>query len=153
MGVVICGGSFTCITVNVKAAVVVASPSLKAMVMVALPNSFVTGKTLAVRLLPLPLKVMLLSGTSVGFVVSTALSVKLPAKLSTSPTVNGIVATLSSFVMSAFGGGTTKRGASFTELIVSTKLVESVSAPSLTVTVMVTEPNWLVAGQTVTIRS
>src|SRR5712691_1677865 len=43
-------------------------------------------------------------------------------------------------------------GGSFTAVTVSTKFVLAVSAPSLTVAVIVAVPNWLAAGVTVTVR-
>ena len=89
-------------------------------------------------------------GTSVGL-DELPLNVKLPAAVSTSPTVKPIgpaavpTAVLWSAIFDMVGG-------SFTALTVNTKLALALNCPSLTVTVIVAVAFWLGAGLTVTVR-
>src|ERR1051325_1434915 len=77
------GGAFTDNT-NVSAAVL--TPSLTVTLIVAVPVWLAAGVTVTVRLPPLPPKTMFASGTNVGL-DELPLRVKLPAAVSTSPTV------------------------------------------------------------------
>src|SRR6266498_571463 len=93
---------------------------------------------------------MLPLGTSVGL-DELPLNVKLPAAVSTSPTVKPIgptavpAAVLWSAMFEIVGG-------SFTAFTVNTKLSLALNCPSLTVTVIVAVPFWLSVGLTVTVR-
>src|SRR5258708_5266744 len=74
------------VTVTTKLLLALDSPSLALTVIVALPVWAFVAVTVIVRLEPLPPKVMLLMGTSVGF-DELALNVRLVAGVSTSATV------------------------------------------------------------------
>src|SRR5438093_10562192 len=90
-------------------------------------------------------------GTSVGL-DELPLNVRLPAAVSTSPTVKPIgptavpAAVLWSAMFEIVGG-------SFTAFTVKTKLSVALNCPSLTVTVIDAVPFWFCAGLTVTARS
>ena len=86
-------------TVRVKLSLWVAIPSFTITVIRVLPDIFVAGVTLTVRVMPLPPNVMLLIGTRLAF-EDKAVRVKLPAGVSTSPIVKAIgPAGASSFVV------------------------------------------------------
>ena len=93
---------------------------------------------------------MLLNGTKVRFEES-GLSVRLPPVVATSPIVklNGPVVAPTLIV---WFGMPVIVGASFTAVTVTTKFVLTTYCPSLTLTVIVAVPLWLVAGLTVTVR-
>src|SRR6266511_3277723 len=138
------------LTISTKVSLAVSAPSLTVTVIVAVPVCPAAGVTVTVRLAPLPPKTMLPLCTNVGL-DELPLTVRLPAAVSTSPTVkliapvwvSSLIVWLARFEIV---------GASFTALTVSPKLVFVLDCPSLTVSVIVAEPFWLVAGVTVTVR-
>src|ERR1051325_2775881 len=145
------GVSFTEATVSTNVSVVVADPSLTPMLIVLEPNWFVAGVIVTVRLAPLPPNTMLWVGMSVGF-DEPAVKVRLPAAVSTSPIVKLMAPVeVSSLIVRSVVWEMV--GRSFTEVTVRTKVSLAVEEPSLTVTVMVAEPNWLVAGAIVIVRA
>src|SRR5258708_35342185 len=83
------GGLFSAFTVKRNVSLAVAVPSLTVTVIIAAPNWLVTGRTLTVRLEPLPPKRILALGASAGL-EELPLRIKELAALSTSPTRNGI---------------------------------------------------------------
>ena len=147
LGAVVSG---TVLTVSEKLLVAVNEPSLTVTVIIAVPVCPVAGVTLTVRLAPLPPNTMFALGTSV-VLEELPLTVKLPDAVSASPTVNAIAA-VAVFMVVLWLGMLEIVGASFTAFTVTKKLVLLLSCPSLTVTVIVAEPFWLVAGVTVTVR-
>ena len=127
-------------------------PSVTVTVMVAVPIWLEAGVIVTVRDPPLPPKTMLLFGTSVRFeeVPETPSE---PSAVSTSLIVKGIALVgVSSLVLLFVISDIV--GKSLTEFTVSWNVsrLESVS-PSVTVIVIVAEPNWFAAGVTVTVRS
>ena len=82
----IAGASFTGVTVNTNVSLLLRAPSLTVTVMVALPDWFVAGINVTVRLEPLPPKRILAFGTSPGL-EEVPLTIRLEAGLSASPTV------------------------------------------------------------------
>ena len=84
-------GAVVSLTVRTKVSVASRSPSLTAIVMVAVPDLLATGVTVSVRFSAEPRKVMLELGTRAVF-DELPLSVRSPAGVSTSPTVKGIAA-------------------------------------------------------------
>jgi hypothetical protein len=125
-------------TINPKLIGVLAVPSLTVTVIVAVPVWFAAGVTVTVRFAPLPPKTMFAFGTKVGL-FALPLTVRLAAAVSTSPTVklSGPTATPALVLWFAIG---VIVGGSFTAVTVSPKLVGVLSAPSLTVTVIVAVP-------------
>jgi hypothetical protein len=83
------GASFTAFTVSTKVSLAVREPSLTVTVIVALPFWLAAGVTVTVRLAPLPPKTMFPLGTN-PVLEELPLSVRLPAAVSASPTVNAI---------------------------------------------------------------
>ena len=81
----------TAVTVSTKLLLALRAPSLTTMVIVEVPLCAEAGVRVTVRLPPVPPKTMLALGTSVGF-DELPVTVRLPAAVSTSPTVNGIAA-------------------------------------------------------------
>src|SRR6267143_2540075 len=110
----IVGASLTGLTVSTKVSLAGKDPSLNVTVIVALPFWLAAGLTVTVRLAPLPPNTMFALGTSVGL-DELPLTVRLPAALSASPTVNAIApvgvsslvpwSTMSEIVGAVFGGG------------------------------------------------
>src|SRR3954453_19749678 len=93
---------------------------------------------------------MLATGTRPGF-DERAGTVRVPAAVSTSPTVKAIAAVAVSSrvvwsVMLEIVGG------SLTAVTLRTNTLSAVAAPSLTVRVIVALPNWLSAGVIVAVR-
>src|SRR6266545_4749724 len=90
------------LTVSTKVSFALNCPSLTLTVIVAVPDWLAAGVTVTVRLAPLPPKTMLPLGTN-KVLPELPLTVRLPAAVSTSPTVklNGPVATPIGVVWSA----------------------------------------------------
>jgi hypothetical protein len=147
---VIVGGSFTAVTVRRNVVEVVTVPSLADTVIVDVPARFAAGVTVTVRLAPLPPNTTLALGTSVVF-DELPDTVRLPAAVSTSPTVNAIAPVAVSSVVPCAAIAVIV-GASLTAVTVSRNVVGVVVVPSPTVTVIVDEPAWFAAGVTVTVR-
>src|ERR1051326_4109677 len=81
-----------------------------------------------------------------------AVTVNASTRVSTSPTVNGMGALGVSSLM-VWGAMAERVGGSFTGTTVTRKLVLAMpKLPSLTLTVILAAPDWLVAGVTVTVR-
>src|SRR5262245_47475809 len=93
---------------------------------------------------------MLALGTRVGLEEEPD-GVNAPTVVSTSPMVKRMEPVDASS-LSERSARSLRVGTSLTELTVTTKESLVVATPSLTVTVMVALPNWLVAGRTVTVR-
>src|SRR5439155_14351045 len=140
----------TGVTVNTNVSLLLRAPSLTVTVMVALPDWFVAGINVTVRLEPLPPKRILPFGTSPGL-EEVPLTVRLEAGLSASPTVKLIGPVEVSWLI-VLSGIFEIVGASFTGVTVNTNVSLLLRAPSLTVTVMVALPDWFVAGINVTVR-
>src|ERR1051326_1471491 len=104
------------------------------------------------RFVPLPPKRMLALGTRRRF-VEVALTVRLLAVLSTSPTMKGMRPVEVSSLM-VWSGIAEMVGASFTEVTVSRKLVfvPADRFGSISERVIVALPNWFGSGVTVTVR-
>src|SRR5436190_1993898 len=94
---------------------------------------------------------MLLTGTSVGL-DDEALRTRLEAGVSTSPTVKLIGPVEVSWLVVWSGMSEMTGGELLVGVTVRTKLSLAVSEPSLTVAVIVAEPNWLLAGVTEIVR-
>jgi hypothetical protein len=136
---VIVGASFTAFTVRPKLVGVLRPPSLTVIVIVAVPLWFAAGVTLTDRFAPLPPNAMLAFGTSVGL-LELPLRVRFPAVVSLSPTVNAIApVVVSSFVVT--GPIEEIVGGVFGPETVNTKLLDALNAPSLTVIVIVVDPD------------
>ena len=143
------GGVLPGLTVNTKLVETVRVPSLTVIVMVEVPLWPAAGVMIALRPAPLPPKAILATGISTAFDEVTD-SVNAFGEVSASPIVNAIAPVgVSSFVdcgpMAVMVGGVFG-------LTVSTKFVDVVSAPSLTVTVMVDVPLAAATGVMVTVR-
>jgi hypothetical protein len=146
----IVGASFTAVTVNTNVSVAVNVPSLTVTVIVAVPLKLAAGVTVTVRFAPVPPNTIFAFGTNVVS-LDEPLNVSVPAAVSKSPTVNEIaLVAVSSFVDCA--AISLIVGASLTAVTVNTNVSEDVFKPSLTVTVIVTEPFKFAAGVTVTVR-
>src|SRR5881296_1985229 len=146
------GASFTGLTVTTKLTLVVASlPSVTLTVMRERPNRLESGVTVTVRLFPPPPNWTLPAGISV-VLDDVAESSRLAAGVKSSPTVkaSGPVEVSSSIVWAAIVETT---GGLFGALTVSRKpvLVEP-PLPSVTVSVMVAEPERLARGVTTIAR-
>ena len=147
----IVGGSFTGFTVSTKESLELRLPSLTMIVTVTVPKRFVAGTRVAVRELPLGLKVMFATGSSVGF-DELAERMRELIGLSMSPIVKFTVVNASSSIAGGFGI-VLSVGRSLTGRTLATN--ESLLLPpsgSVAVTVINVVPNWLVAGETVTVR-
>ena len=146
------GGSFTAFTVNTKELLTVnPSTSRTVTVIVAEPNSLVAGRTVTVRLAPLPPRRMFAFGTSWRF-DDAPVTTRPPAGVSTSPTVKEIALVgVSSLV--TWLAMTEIEGAWFTGVTLTTKFVLLVPpVPSVTVSVIVVVPDCLASGVTVRAR-
>src|SRR2546422_206142 len=129
----IVGGSFTGFTVSTKESLELRLPSLTMIVTVTVPKRFVAGTRVAVRELPLGLKVMFATGSSVGF-DELAERMRELIGLSMSPIVKFTVVNASSSIAGGFGMFEIV-GASFTAATLIGKL-EVVDAPPPSVSVM-----------------
>jgi hypothetical protein len=89
-------------------------------------------------------------GTSV-VLLELPLTVKVPAAVSKSPTVNEMALVVVFMLVEVFAISLMV-GASLTAVTVKTKVSVAVNVPSLTVTVIVAVPFWLAAGVIVTVR-
>ena len=143
------GGGGSC-TVRRKAFDALRIPSLTMMVMVAVPVWLVAGVTRTVRLEALPPKEMFATGASVGL-EELAVSARLAAGLSTSPTMNGRSAVDWFFRMVA-PVMAEMIGASLTGVTVNRKDRLAVARPSETETVTSVVPDWLGAGIRLRVR-
>ena len=127
------------VTVSTHGSLVVRDPSLTVTVIVAVPDWLAAGVTVTVRDEPLPPRMMLPSGTSAGL-DEVAVTTRLAAAVSRSPTVKAIAPVdVSSFVIRSAISAIV--GPSFTAVTVSRNGSLAVSAPSLTVSVMVAVPD------------
>src|SRR4051812_7911086 len=129
----IVGGSLMGLTVSTNELLELRLPSLTMIVTVALPKRFVAGIRVAARELPLGLKLMLATGSSVGL-DELAESVSELSGLSMSPMVKLTVANVSSSIAGGFGM-LEMVGASFTAATLIGKL-DVVDAPSPSVSVI-----------------
>ena len=132
------GGAGSC-TVRRKLLLALSGPSLTITVIVAVPVWFVAGVTRMVRLEPLPPKLMLATGVSVGF-DDAALRVSAAAALSGSPMVNGRSA-VAWFLEMVTPAMTEMAGASLTGVTVSRNDLLTGARPSVTVTVTSVVPD------------
>src|SRR4051794_11713275 len=103
-----------------------------------------------VRFEPLPPITILLKGTREGL-EELKFSNRFPTGDSASPTVKGRGSVLVSIGISR-SAIREIAGGSFTGFTVTAKIALALDRPSLTVSVMVALPLWLVAGRTVTVR-
>ena len=94
----IVGASLTAETVSRNDRLAVSTPSLTVTVMLEVPVRFAAGAMRIVRLVPVPEKVILDTGTRVTL-VEVAVSVRLLIELSTSATVRGTLSGVSSAVV------------------------------------------------------
>src|SRR5436190_1489610 len=92
------GGSLMALTVRVKAELAVDTPSLTVNVITADPVWFGAGVIATLRLLPLPLITMLVTGTSVG-TDEVAVTLRLEGFVSGSATTKLTLATVSSLIV------------------------------------------------------
>src|SRR4051794_34558425 len=116
------GGSLIGLTVRSKPLLTLAAfPSVTVRVMWVRPNWFATGVIAQVRLTPLPPSRMLLLRTRLVF-EEVAVTVRLVAAVSTSPTVNGTAPVFESSSM-VWLGRVEMVGRSLTEVTVRRKLV------------------------------
>ena len=143
------GGGGSC-TVSRKEFDALRSPSLTLTVMVAVPIWLVTGVTRTVRLEPLPPNVMLAAGASAGL-EELALSARLAAGLSMSPTVNAKSA-VDWFFRIVAPSSAEMTGASLAGVTVNRKDRLAVARPSETETVTSVVPDWLGAGIRLRVR-
>ena len=141
------GASLTGLTVTRKLLLADARPSLTVRVIVAEPLAFAAGVTVTVRSAPLPPRTTFASGTS-AWLLLVAVTVNAVADVSASPTVNASAPVVVSSLM-VWSPIVLMVGGAFT---VSTKVSAAVSAPSLTVTVIVAVPVLPAAGVTVRVR-
>ncbi len=146
----IVGVSFTAVTVNTNVSVAVNVPSLTVTVIVAEPDKFAAGVTVTVRFAPEPPKTIFAFGTNVVS-LELPLTVKDVVVVSKSPIVKEIaLVAVSSFTVTS--AMLLIVGASFTADTVNTNVSVAVNVPSLTVTVIVADPDKFAAGVTVTVR-
>ena len=129
----IVGASFTAVTVSTKLSEAVSEPSLTVIVMVAVPERFAAGVTVTVREAALPPSTMFATGTSDVFEEPTE-SVRLPAAVCASPTVNAIAPVLVSSATDRLAISEMV-GAVFTLLTDRVNESLALNEPSLTVTV------------------
>src|ERR1043166_1164622 len=108
------GGSFTGVTVRRKERVALVRPSLTVSVILFVPFWLLSGVMAKTRFVPLPPTTRLASGISAEF-VECAVTIRLPAGVSTSETVNGTNNTGPSSIM-VWSAMLEMRGASFTAL-------------------------------------
>src|SRR5712692_7647909 len=92
------GGSFTGLTVRTNELAAVAEPSLTVSVIIVVPNWFVAGTMVTMRLVPLPSNKTVAFGTN-GVLLELAVTVNNSGGVSTSATVNGMVMGVSSLVV------------------------------------------------------
>src|SRR6186713_1295802 len=138
-------GAVLALTVKTKLVEPVSVPSLTVTVIVEVPLSPAAGVMTTLRLAPLPPpKVMLATGTNVAF-EEVPETVKPVGCVSASPIVKAI-GPVGVFSFVDCGAIAVMVGAVLAALTVRTKLVEAVSVPSLTVTVMVEVPLSPAAG-------
>src|SRR6187551_1604885 len=138
-------GAVLALTVNTKLVEAVSVPSLTVTVMVEVPLSPAAGVMTRLRLAPVPPpKVMLAFGTNVAF-DEVPETVNPVGCVSASPMVNAI-GEVGVFSFVDCGAMAVMVGGVLAALTVRTKLVEAVSVPSLTVTVIVEVPLWPAAG-------
>src|SRR5229473_3173702 len=145
------GGSFTGLTVRTNELAAVAEPSLTVSVIIVVPNWFVAGTMVAMRIVPLPSNKTLAFGTKV-VLVELAVTVNRNGGVSTSATMNGMVTGVSSLVVwlataEIVGGAST--ALTVTVKLRVTTLFER--PPSFTVTVIVAVPVALVTGLNVNV--
>ena len=145
------GASFTGLTVSTNASLAAAPfVSVTRIVIVATPNWFAAGVTTTERPAPVPVNTTFPFGTKVGF-DDDALTTRAASGVSTSPIVNTIAGVLESSRIVRLPTSVTV-GASFTAFTVTTNESLAVTTPSLTVNVIVAEPDWFVAGTMRTVR-
>src|ERR1043165_275370 len=148
------GGSFTALTPNVKVSLPTPpSGSVTVMVIRALPNWLGLGVIVTVQSAPLPTSWIFWLGTKLGL-AELAVTIRLAAGLSTSWMVKEIGPLGVSSLIRTLAIGLTV-GGSFTGLTVTKKLVLALvpQTGSVTVSVMVAEPNWSASGDKLTWRS
>ena len=138
------------VMVSVKLLLALNCPSLTTTVTAVTPDCPAAGVTVTVRLEPLPPKAMLPGGTSVAF-AAEPLTVRLPAGVFASLTVNGLAAVGVPSVVDWFASALMTGGELLPDTV-STKVSLVLFGPSLTVKVMVEVPVALAAGVTVTVR-
>src|SRR6186713_756188 len=144
-------GAVLALTVKTKLVEPVSVPSLTVTVMVEVPLSPAAGVMTRLRLAPVPPpKVMLAFGTNVAF-DEVPETVNPVGCVSASPMVKAI-GEVGVFSFVDCGAIAVMVGAVLAALTVRTKLVEAVSVPSLTVTVIVEVPLWPAAGVMTTLR-
>src|SRR5918993_693652 len=144
------GGVLTSLTVNTKSVLAVRAPSLTVMVMVLVPLSPAAGVMTTFLVAPFPPpKTMLAFGTSVTL-EEVADMVRPLGCVCASPMVNAMGA-VGVFSLVDCGPIAEIVGAVL-GLTVKTKSVDVLSAPSLTVIVMVVFPLWLGSGVMTTFR-
>src|SRR6186713_1340578 len=138
-------GAVLALTVNTKFVEAVSVPSLTVTVMVEVPLSPAAGVMTTLRLAPVPPpKVMLAFGINVAF-DEVPETVNPVGCVSASPMVKAI-GEVGVFSFVDCGAMAVRVGGVLAALTVRTKLVEAVSVPSLTVTVIVEVPLWPAAG-------
>lgn len=135
----ITGGSFTALTVKVKASTAVKPPlSVTVIVRFTTPFAFATGVIVTVQFGAVPLKTIFATGTRPAFDVVADIEVEQFKTESTSVIEKTIGKGVSSFVL---GDPTVlMTGASFTAVTVTAKGEVAVSAPSVTVSVSESAP-------------
>ena len=142
------GRSFSELTVRVNMSLTAFVPSLTVIVMVVVPNWFVAGVMVTVRLAPLPPKVMFALGTS-AVTDDPPDTLNAADGVSTSPMVNEIAPVPVSSSMARFARSVIT-GGSFTGVTVSRKVLVAVApSPSVTIRVIIVVPLALVPGRTV----
>src|SRR6188508_3301116 len=141
---VMVGGVLAALTVRTKLVEAVSVPSLTVTVIVEVPLWPAAGVMTRLRLAPVPPKVMLAFGTNVAF-DEVPETVNPVGCVSASPMVNAI-GEVGVFSFVDCGAMAVMVGGVLAALTVRTKLVEAVSVPSLTVTVIVEVPLWPAAG-------
>src|SRR6185503_11570650 len=146
------GGRFGAATVTVKLVLVEPPlPSVTVNVMIAEPDRCPAGVTMSARLVPLPPRTMLLSGTS-DVSDDDAVTVNRSAGVSTSLTANGSTPVDMSSAMDWLRIPVMV-GGSFTGLTVKVKDADAkANAPSKTSIVILAEPDWFASGASVTVR-
>ena len=107
------------------------------------------GKIVTVRFAPLPPKTRFVTATRLVF-DEPADTIRFVAAVSLSPIVNGMVIGVSSFVTRLVIAEMV--GGELTALTVTKNEVFAFVEPSLTKIVMIALPDWLMAGERVTVR-
>jgi hypothetical protein len=130
--------------------VAVAWPSLTLNVIETFPPWVTAGVTIIVRFAPLPPKTIFPDGTSAALPLDPVTTSD-PAAVSKSPTTKAMESVADPANAEIFEISLIV-GRSFTAVTPNVKVVLVLTAPSLTLTVIVALPFWFAAGVTVTVR-